>query len=121
DRVARWQIREINLVSCNSASQRSGATNIASQLAARFQALTRNLGFQVVVRGVDGFATVNRGGDVLNVPRGQYADWQRDLNKLKKDAKKDKLPAGEIRQRNQTILDTYSTGRRNDFAEYRTT
>jgi hypothetical protein len=115
-----WKIREINLVSCNSASQRGGATNIASSLAAKFQTFSNLLGYRIVVRGVDGYATVNRRGEVLNVPRNRYKSWMTDLDELRKDVKKSKLSTLEIRRRNQTILDTYSTGTLNDFASYQT-
>jgi hypothetical protein len=116
-----WRIREINLVSCNSASSRGGAENIANQLAAKLQGLSNLLGFRIVVRGVDGFATVSDQGDVLSVPRDNYKRWTGDLTNLEQEARRSRLALSEVSRRNQVLLDTYSTGVRNDFVEHRTT
>ena len=115
-----WRIREINLVSCNSASSRGGAENIASRLATKLQSLSRMLGFNIVVRGVDGFATVSDNGNVLSVPRAQYGRWTGDLTDLQKEARRSRLSLAEVRRRNQGLLDTYTTGVQNDFVAYNT-
>jgi hypothetical protein len=117
-----WQLREINLVSCNSASSRGGdALNIASLLTAKLQRLTGILGFNIVVRGVDGFATVSDRGDILNVPRDNYKPWTADLARLQQEARGSGLTLREVSRRNQELLDTYSTGVRDHFVEHRTT
>lgn len=116
-----WRIREINLVSCNSASSRVDQVNIASQLTAKLQGLSNLLGFRIVVRGVDGYATVSDRGDLLNVPRSNYGQWTGDITNLQQEVRRSRLTTPEVRRRNQQLLDTYSTGVQNDFVEYRTT
>lgn len=120
---ASWQVREINLVSCNSAVSGDEVINIADQLKNKLTVIAKMVGFPIQVRGVNGYATVSDTGQVLRVSRDNYKNWQTDLKKLKSDAteaikKGTRLSSDELRKRNRQILDRYSSGVNNDFTTY---
>lgn len=120
---ALWHIREINMVSCNSAVSGDQAINIAERLRDKLAVIARIVGFPIQVRGVDGYATVSHEGNVLRISRSDHDSWSIELNQLERDIKDareqgNRLSSSEIRNRSREILGRYSSGVNNDFTTY---